>query len=99
MGYSLNKKQEGANKQNYGFPVHPPSQPPIPLPTPQNPHPKRIKIGEWLVSQKWITPDQLRVALTEQTRRSHRLGELYHLEIISDKFYGRAIFLGVRRRA
>ncbi len=24
---------------------------------------------------------------------------LYHLEIISDKFYGSAIFLGVRRRA
>lgn len=76
MGYSLNKKKESANQQNYGFPFHAASSPPVPFSTPQEPHPKRLKIGEWLVSRKWITPDQLRVALTEQTRRSGLLGEL-----------------------
>lgn len=35
-----------------------------------------IRIGEWLVAQKWISEDQLTVALKEQARRSIRLGEL-----------------------
>lgn len=34
------------------------------------------KIGEWLITQKWITPDQLSVALREQSHRPKRLGEL-----------------------
>ena len=37
---------------------------------------RRPKIGEWLVSRKWITPDQLEVALKEQAARPGLLGEL-----------------------
>lgn len=35
-----------------------------------------IKFGEWLVAQKWITQDQLTVALKEQKHKTKRLGEL-----------------------
>jgi type II secretory ATPase GspE/PulE/Tfp pilus assembly ATPase PilB-like protein len=74
MGYSYARKKEGANEifQDYQACF----QSSLPLSTSQNQHPKRLKIGEWLVSERWITPDQLSVALKEQTRRSKRLGEL-----------------------
>lgn len=38
--------------------------------------PVHIKIGQWLIAQGWISPDQLSVALKEQCTRSKRLGEL-----------------------
>jgi len=37
---------------------------------------QRLKIGEWLIAQGWITPDQLNVALKEQKHHPKRLGEL-----------------------
>lgn len=78
MGHSLPKKKENINEtfENFHSHFHPSFQPPFPLPTPHNQRPQRSRTGEWLVAQKWITPDQLSVALKEQTRRSKRLGEL-----------------------
>lgn len=35
-----------------------------------------MKIGQWLLSKKWITEDQLKVALKEQLRSRKRLGEV-----------------------
>jgi type IV pilus assembly protein PilB len=37
---------------------------------------KKPRLGEWLLAQGWITPDQLAVALQEQSHRPERLGEL-----------------------
>ncbi|MBM3468810.1 MAG: type II/IV secretion system protein [Alphaproteobacteria bacterium] len=39
-------------------------------------HIKHSKLGEWLINQKWITSDQLIVALKEQSRGLKRLGEI-----------------------
>jgi len=74
MGYSLYKKKEdkveAAPHLEYHF------QLPFSIPTPQNQHPKRFKFGEWVLDQRWIAPDQLAVALKEQTRSRKRLGEV-----------------------
>ena len=78
MGYSLYKKKgdkaEAAPHLEYHF--QPPLQLPFSIPTPQNQHPKRFKFGEWVLDQRWVTPDQLAVALKEQTRSRKRLGEV-----------------------
>lgn len=70
MWHSLHKKKEGVNVASSNNPLFSSSSFPLGL------SPKGMRIGEWMVSQRWITPDQLRVALTEQTRRPLRLGEL-----------------------
>jgi type II secretory ATPase GspE/PulE/Tfp pilus assembly ATPase PilB-like protein len=78
MGYPLYKKNETFTDQfdNFQTDYTPSFQPSIALPPPQNQRPKGIKLGDWLVSKNWITPDQLAVALKEQSRRQKRLGEV-----------------------
>src|ERR687895_725271 len=38
--------------------------------------PQRIRLGDVLLAHKLLTPEQLRVALEEQTRRGRRLGRV-----------------------
>jgi len=78
MGHFLQKKKENTTEtfQNFHTSPSPSFEAPHPLPIAQNQRPKPIKIGDWLVAEKYITQDQLTVALKEQTRRSKRLGEL-----------------------
>jgi type II secretory ATPase GspE/PulE/Tfp pilus assembly ATPase PilB-like protein len=72
MGYSLCKEKEGAKGTFHNYQSYP-LIPPSPSLSQDS---KRPRIGEWLVCEKWITPDQLAVALKEQARRPKRLGEL-----------------------
>jgi type II secretory ATPase GspE/PulE/Tfp pilus assembly ATPase PilB-like protein len=78
MGHILRKQKEKNIKffQDCPQSLCSPFEIPHCLPLPQNQAPQSLKIGEWLVAQKWITQDQLIVALKEQVRRSKRLGEL-----------------------
>ncbi len=78
MGHPLHTTNENEGKATPDLEYHfqPSLQSPFSIPTPQNQRPKLFKIGEWLVDQQWITPDQLAVALKEQARSPKRLGEL-----------------------
>lgn len=78
MRYSFHKRKENEGKITPDFQYHfqPSLQSPLTIPIPQNQRPKRLKFGEWLLEQRWITPDQLTVALKEQTRSQKRLGEV-----------------------
>lgn len=74
MGYSLQKQKENEGKIPSNF-EHP-FQSSFYNPPPQNQSPKHYKFGEWVVDQRWVTPDQLAVALKEQTRSHKRVGEV-----------------------
>jgi len=78
MRHSLQKKLESdesisIDSEHY---LQPSFQTPSSIPILQNQRPKRFKFGEWVIDQRWITPDQLIVALKEQTRSRKRLGEV-----------------------
>ena len=74
MGYSLQKQKENEGKIPSNF-EHP-FQSSFYNPPPQNQSPKHYKFGEWAVDQRWVTQDQLAVALKEQTRSHKRVGEV-----------------------
>lgn len=78
MGHFLHKRKENAPEaiQDFHVPFSSSFEALHPLLIAQNQRPNPIKIGDWLVSNSWITPDQLMVALKEQKRSSKRLGEL-----------------------
>ena len=78
MGYILRKQKEKNIKffQDCRLSLSAPLEIPRSLPIRQEHAPKSLKMGEWLVAQKWITKDQLTVALKEQARSLKRLGEL-----------------------
>ena len=78
MGHPLHTTNENEGKVTPDLEYHfqPSLQSPFSITTPQNQRPKLFKIGEWLVDQQWIAPDQLAVALKEQARSPKRLGEL-----------------------
>lgn len=78
MGYSLHKKKEneGEIPPDFNYHVQSSFQTLFPVPIPQNQRSKRFRFGEWVVDQRWVTPDQLAVALKEQARSRKRLGEV-----------------------
>jgi type II secretory ATPase GspE/PulE/Tfp pilus assembly ATPase PilB-like protein len=78
MGYSLHTKKAKVDEASQDFHTHsfPSFEQKFLQRLHENQRPKAVKIGEWLVSQNWITTDQLTVALKEQKRSSKRLGEL-----------------------
>ena len=54
--------------------------------------PQRVRLGDVLVAQKLLTPEQLRVALEEQTRRGRRLGRvLVELGFLKDEQVAQAL--------
>jgi type II secretory ATPase GspE/PulE/Tfp pilus assembly ATPase PilB-like protein len=78
MAYSSHKRKEneGVPLPNFEHHFQSSLQSSFSIPAPQNQSPKHVKFGQWVVDQRWVTPDQLSVALKEQTRSHKRLGEV-----------------------
>jgi type II secretory ATPase GspE/PulE/Tfp pilus assembly ATPase PilB-like protein len=78
MGHFLHQRKDNTTQpfQVYLAPSSPFIEAPSPPLVGENSRSKPLKFGEWLLSQKWITTDQLVVALKEQAHSAKRIGEL-----------------------